>query len=587
MTFTIVTRRRIALSPPTCPRHSAHRSTSPLKLLYTTVKARCIPLDLPQGPMPKRRIPKYDIKPSIPAHPSLSSSGKPNDAAHSLGSDISSNGNSVNERLQQLRLSQGSQHARASSDVLSPAANPSLPPPLRNILQLPNAPQPRPRTGLRVAGRARGPAGPVPPSWLLRRENRPNNITDSRTNPARRETSRDERLPGSVPLNERSLRAITLKAIAKNWDWHLQYDQYYLATILVRYKEEILHYLRCYSPQGIDRAGLELLFLDDTEVEDATGAEGLTHLDLSTFIGNSLKLTELRHLFSVKKVVELAEDSESPPESWDAPGLVAQPSGLSPFHSLTHLSLAHPSPTTSSWKGLLDLGPHLTTITHLSLAYWPTPTLAPNSKTAYRETPQGNVNYGASNYYSAYDNDWSEAASIIRRLGRSTYCLKWLDLTGCYPWVKALERLDWSESMQALETVKIGQGWIPECFKDNFDERAWHRIIYRVSISDDTIAARRRADALGWAHIEAETLSLETNINARISANMEHSSSQVAPQPVREHRNGDSEWKDMSPEPSSRIKFRSTRLVFDRGWNAWWIRKAIEERPISLRPYVG
>lgn len=421
--------------------------------------------------MPKKRAPIYDKKPSIPAHPSLSSSGKPKDASHSLGSSRSPDGNSVNERLQQLRLSQGNQHARASSEVLSPAANPSLPPPLRNILQLPDAPQPRPQPGPRAAGRVRGPAGPVPPSWLLRRENRQNPLADARMSPARRETPGYERLPGSVPLHEGSLIAMTLKAIAKNWDWHLQYDQYYLATILVRYKEELLHYIRCYSPRGIDRAGLELLFLDDTEVEDATGAEGLTHLDLSTFIGNSLKLSELRHLFIVKKAVELAEeDSESPPDSWDAPELVAQPSGLPRFYSLTHLSLAHPSPTTVSWKGLLDLAPHLTTITHLSLAYWPTPTLAPNSRTAYRETPQGNVNYGASNFYSAYDNDWSEAASIIRRLGKSTYCLKWLDLTGCYPWVKALERLDWSESLQALETVKIGQGWTPECFKDDSDQ---------------------------------------------------------------------------------------------------------------------
>ena len=534
--------------------------------------------------MPKKRVPKYDIKPRIPAHPSLSSSGKPKDASHSLGSDRSPNGNSVNERLQQLRLSQGSQHARASSEVLSPATTPSLPPPLRNILQLPNAPQPRPRPGLRVTGRVRGPAGPVPPSWLLQREYRPNTLIDKRTIPVRGETPRYDRLPGSIPLHERSLIATTLKAIAKNWDWHLQYDQYYLATILVRYKEELLHYIRCYSPRGIDRVGLEFLFLDDTELEDATGAEGLTHLDLSTFIGNSLKLTELRHLLSVKKAVELAEDSESPPESWDAPGLVAQPSGLFRFHSLTHLSLAHPSPTAASWKGLLDLAPHLTTMTHLSLAYWPTPILAPNSKTAYRETPQGNVNYGASNYYSAFDNDWSEAASIIRRLGKSTYCLKWLDLTGCYPWVKALERLDWSDSLQALQTVRIGQGWIPECFKDNVDERAWHAIIVRVPISLDTLAARRRADALGWAHIEAETLSLETTINARISANMEHSSSQVAPQPAREHRHGGSEWNDTSLETSSRIKYRSTRLVFDHGWNAWWIRKAIEESIISLRP---
>ena len=529
--------------------------------------------------MPKKRAPIYDTKPSIPAHPSLSSSGKPKDASHSLGSGESPKGNSVNERLQQLRLSQGSQNARASSEVLSPGASPSLPPALRNILQLPDAAPPRPRPGLRVTGRLRGPAGPVPPSWVLRRENRPDALTKARMGVARREMPVYEKLPGSVAVDDGSLKATTLKAIAKNWDWHLQYDQYYLATILVRHKEELLHYIRCYRSRGIDRAGLELLFLDDAEVEDATGAEGLTHLDLSTFIGNSLKLTELRHLFSVKKAVERAEQyCESPPESWDAPQLVAQPSGLPRFHSLTHLSLAHPNPATASWKGLLDLAPHLATITNLSLAYWPTPTLAPNSKTAYRETPQGNVNYGASNFYSAYDNDWSEAASILRRLGKSTYCLKWLDLVGCYPWIKALERLDWSESFQALETIKVGQGWIPECFKDDADERTWRASIFRPPVPlVDTLADHQPAHAFDWIRMEVETLHLEANINARISANIEHSSSQVgATQPAREQRHGDSEWNDRSPETSS-VQYRSTRLVFDRGWKAWWIKKAIEE----------
>ncbi len=537
--------------------------------------------------MPKKRAPIYDTKPSIPAHPSLSSSGKPKDASHSLGSSSSQNANSVNERLKQLRLSQGSQNARASSEVLSPAANPSLPPSLRTILQLPDAAQPRPRPGLRVTGRVRGPAGPVPPSWLLRRGNRPNTLADARTNLAGRETPTNERFAGSVPLHDGSLKTTTLKAIAKNWDWHLQYDQYYLATILVRYKEELLHYIRCYSPRGIDRAGLELLFLDDTEVEGATGAEGLTRLDLSTFIGNSLKLTELRHLFSGKKAVEWAkENPESPPDSWDAPEVMSQPSGLPRFHSLTHLSLAHPNPAIASWKGLLDLAPHLTTITHLSLAYWPTPTLAPNSRTAYRETPQGNVNYGASNFYSAYDNDWSEAASIIRRLGKSTYCLKWLDLVGCYPWVKALERLDWSESLQALETVRISQGWIPECFKDDADERAWFAVLVTASappLETVAIRQRQRADLLSWCRIEAETMKLETNINARISANMQLSYPKVgATQPAHGHGHGDSEWNDQSPEPSS-VKYRSTRVAFDRGWNAWWIRKAIEEMMTPVR----
>lgn len=80
---------------------------------------------------------------------------------------------------------------------------------------------------------------------------------------------------------------------------------------------------------------------------------------------------------------------------------------------------------------------------------------------------------------------------------------------------------------------------------------------------------------------------MEANINARISADMEHSSSEVGmTQPAREHRHGDGEWNDRSPEPSS-VKYRSNRLVFDRGCSAWWIRKAIKGNTQLSQTNVG
>ena len=531
--------------------------------------------------MPKKRVPTYNTKPSSPAHPSLSSSGKPKDVSHSLGSGQPTASSSVNERLQQLRKIQGSQKGRVSTDVFSAAASPSLPPPLRNILQIPDAPPPRPRPGLRVAGRMRGPAGPVPPSWLARTDQGSNKQTETRLNRRESEITRCERLPDSAPLSAGSLRTTTLKAIAKNWDWHIQYDQYYLSTIPVPCKDELVHYVRCYSSLGIDKSGLDVLFLDNTELEDATGAEGLTHLDLTMSIGNSLNLTELRSLFNVKKTVAAAEEEyDALPESWDSPKLEAEPSGLPRFHSLTHLSLSRPNPTAASWKGLLDLALYLATLTHLSLAYWPTPTLSPNSRTAYREMPQGNINYGASNFYSEYDNDWSEAASILRRLGKSIHCLKWLDLTGCHSWVKALGLLDWIGSWQALETVKIGQGWIPECFEEDPDERAWRSIIYKIPLSPpEDVRMQKKHRLCAWARTESETLALEGNINARITlAFMKQAFPRHgdAPWALESRTVGCDAWDDESPERTG-VKYRSNRVIFDRGWNAWWIRKAVEE----------
>ena len=534
--------------------------------------------------MPKKRASFYATKPSSPAHSSLSSSGKPKDASRSLASTASPTGNSVIDRIQQLRLSQGSQNARASSDVLNAGTSPTLPPSLRHILQIPDAPPLRPRPGLRVTGRMRGPGGPVaPPSWLKRRDNGTSSQARLRTPRHDGERTKLERLPGSFLPEEGSLIATALKALARNWGWHVEYDQCYLATIPVRYKEALLHYNACYGANGIDKAGLEVLFLDETELEDATGAEGLTHLDLATFTGNSLKLNELRDLFGAKKAIaSVDEDSDPTPESWDAPEFTAQPSALPRFHSLTHLSLSHPD-RRATWKGLLDLVPHLTTITHLSLAYWPTPTLSPNSTTAFRETPQGNINYGARNFYSAFDDDWSEAASILRRLGKSTICLKWLDLTSCHPWVQALgyKQIDWFGGWQALETVKVGQGWIPDCFKEGSDKLAWLQI-YRLSPGYTSIEQRNQL--LDWVQFEHKTGRMESFVNALIDR-AKNKADEVENEELRREQNvsdWNSDWRHLAPDRPA-LGYRSSRVVFERDWDDRWIAEAIMDLDRLIR----
>lgn len=553
--------------------------------------------------MPKKRAPTYDTKPSSPAHPSLSSSGKPKDA-RSLGLDNTPSGNSVNDRIQQLRISQGisasllgSQIGRPSLQVLSPGAGPSLPPSLRTILQLPDAPSPRPRPGLRVTGRARGPAGPAPPvSWLKRREQvsgkKPRN---AQTLPGKT-SAKIEQLPGSFLPHYGSLIHTALKALATNWDWHVQYDQYYLATIPVRYKEALLYYIARYSHRGTEKAGLEVLFLDDVELQDATGADGLTHLDLSISIGHSLKLRQLKDILAAKKTVPTGEEtSDVVPESWDTPDVLNSPSGLPRFHSLTHLSLSRPN-NAATWKELLDLAPDLATLTHLSLAYWPNPTTSPNSTTAYRETPQGNVNFGASSFYSSFDNDWSEAASVLRRLSRSTYCLKWLDLTGCFPWVQALkyEQIDWCGAWRALETVKVGQGYLPECFQENATAAAWRDVYWnRLSLHNHEMSlftdGYKKRQLLEWAKAEGVTMGVEEIVNTRIGESMRKPSVTGLHEPgdTRPEGEGFDGWAKV-PSVAVSVGSRSQRITFERGWDAWWIRDAVrqiremEQRVIGL-----
>ena len=491
----------------------------------------------------------------------------------------------MNDRIQELRLSQrpsSSPGSRSFSNVLNHEAIPSLPPSLRAILEISDAPPPRPRPNLRVAGRFRVPAGPAAPaSWLNRNEDR------ARGRKARIPAHRDgiafhvATLPGSYVPEDGSLVATTLKAVAKNWTWHKTYDQYYIPTILVRYKQALLHYIAQYSDCGIDRAGLDLLFQDQFDLEDATGAEGLTHLDLATSIGHPLKLSDLRSLFSMKKVAGLPDvDSDLTPESWDDSGVMKRgPSAMGPFDSLTHLSLAHPN-SAATWKGLLDIAPHLATITHLSLAYWPAPSMSPNSKTAYRETPQGNVNYGGSHLYSSLDQDWSEALSVLRRLSKSTYCLHWLDLTGCYPWVQALadQKMDWFGAWRTLETISIGQGWLPECFQPGTDETVWRNIFYRLrstEIDNSMHVAQRRL--LEWVDVEKNTLNIEIIVNERISAATR--AIKIARDQGELAVNGRTQELAMQGSWLDGLDYdevRNSRVKFERGWDAWWIKDAIQ-----------
>ena len=501
--------------------------------------------------MPKRRVPTYDTKPKAIAHPSLTSSGKNKDA-HSLVSSGPTSGDSVNDRIRQLRLNDGGPSAgRGALKALNPNTNPSLPPSLRNLLQLEDTPPPRPRSGLRITGRTRGLAGPVPPSWLHR------DPTASRRAKVK-DTSRYadqglQRLPGSYVPERGSLLETALKGLAKNWAWHTVYDQFYLATLPVRYKETLLFYVSHYNPHMFDRIGLKLLFLDETELEGGTGADGLTHLDFSKSIGVSFRLLDIKDLFTAKRDIAFNQEREIE-ESWDNPQFTATPSNLPRFHTLTHLSLSQPRGL-SIWKGLLDLIPHMQTLTHLALAYWPPPTLSPNSNTAYREMPQGSVSYGASNYYSAYDNDWSEAGNILRRLGKSTYCLKWLDLTGCYPWVLALasENIDWCGTWQGLETVLIGQGWIPDCFHAGTDDRIWREIFYEARL---IVPTARSAALKEWANVESNTLKMEDSVNSNIMA----FNREIPSQQNDDHDDWSRGTFKRKPQ------HRSTRIMFERGW---------------------
>ena len=497
--------------------------------------------------MPKKRSHLQHTKPSSPAHPSLSSSSKP--TSRSLTSS-SSDSNPVNQKLQELRLEKKHANAPLTFKAVQPPPLHTAHPSIRDVLQIPQTLPPRPRPGLRVTGGRRGPAGPPPPgSWLHKN-------AVSKKGKQKHSFERGEKdikaLPGSNLPSAGSLADNVLKAIAVDWEWHVHYDQYYLATIPVRYKEVLLHYIALYSPQGIDVKGLEVLFHDATELEDATGAASLTHLDLSTFIGGSLALKGLKpFLISPKPSISTEAPADEPTESWDAATTPEVSLTLPKFHTLTHLSLAHPAPA-ASWNSLLNLAPHLKSLTHLSLASWPTPTLAPNSSTAYTATPSGHVQYGASNYYSQFDDDFTEAAGIFRQLCKQTICLQWLDLTGCYPWTKCLtyKHIDWCGAWAGLETVEIGQGY-PPGLKDEHKSSS-------KELAEDPSQKERYGE---WTVRQSQIEKLAVEIRERVEA-LEREAALAREKSVegRDDSSSDDSWTASHVKASSKSGVRAARL---------------------------
>lgn len=302
-----------------------------------------------------------------------------------------------------------------------------------------------------------------------------------------------DRLPGLEFPATSSLLHCCLKVIAANWKWHLNYDQYYLAGVPVRVKALLLSYIAVYGEAGsLDIDGLRRIFLDESELAGATGSEELTHLDLSGAVGASLTFRQLDHYFSDPTVSAVPQRQQQQPpttpipprplDSWDSdpdPTTgIPPPLRTTRFPNLTALSLSHPPTSASaSWPRLLHFATaHLATLTHLSLAFWPPPALTPhaNAKITTTASPYAPapVSYGCSDFYGATygaDDDWSEAAGVLMRLSRATYCLKSLDLEGCGAWLPALRweggegggGVEWCGGWRGVERVRVQAGWVP------------------------------------------------------------------------------------------------------------------------------
>lgn len=384
---------------------------------------------------------------------------------------------SVNELIQQsrrLQINPGNSVSTSSSASIHPA--------LRAVLDLPPPATPSPLHNTRTSGpsRLRRIPGPPPPrSWLVDSVHAPVEQTIDVDIQYRRLQTRVSRLPTAIFPDLRSLQHLVLKSIASDWDWHAEYDHIYLASLPTTTKEILLSYIAIYHDDRPQTNPLRLLF----GYQNEDRAE-VTRLDLSNAVGT---WTTIRHierdlLSSVKdenhsillQNDEIAESWDEDDEYTDLKTVLTVPSISPPkFKNLKHLSLALAPRTTASWSDLLKLADKLPTILSLSLAYWPQPTYTPNAaSTRAKLTVAGTpgVIYGGSDVYTAFDNNWREAAGILRSLSRKLWCLKWLDLTGCGDWFGALTWKplgedsvgpEWNGSWRGIEHICLGVGWSP------------------------------------------------------------------------------------------------------------------------------
>lgn len=380
--------------------------------------------------MPKKHRQKFLTSPSSNISNSASSS--------SLASNIPAVGSkghtSVNDLLAHLRISQ----PRIDTPRLPISTLRSVPPSLQQILANADSPPPiRPRVQIGVPRRNRIPGPPPPASWLGA-DTTEKGAEEEAIYKAEYRAEDVCKLPDLAHIESDRLAHAVLAAIARDWSFHMVYDQHYLYTLRPGLKSALLAYIAAYNQHGVGADGLWVLFKDDPDDDNScrdrkegweaeaelSGDEDFKHMDLTRALGPRLTWKDLSGLFHSP----LPPPVQRPIESYL--GELWHPSSTPPrsrFPSLTHLSLSYPHATMSSWTRLTAFARLTPTVTHLSLAGWPLSTSA-------------------------------DPAGVLKRFARSLLCLKWLDVSDCNAaFYKALKDVEWDRCWRGVETVVCRQ----------------------------------------------------------------------------------------------------------------------------------
>ena len=182
---------------------------------------------------------------------------------------------------------------------------------------------------------------------------------------------------------------------------------------------------------------------------------------------------------------------------------------------------------------------------------------------------------------------WSEAGRILKQLSKATYCLKWLDLTGCNGCIYALQHFNLSTRARAwkgLKCLKVGQGWIPEFLQEASTNwvYSWHK-----SIADKNESERRASwlDLLKWAAYEENIECLRRGMRiqftdaSNLSGAIEDNVGRVLEGDRPTQTNPTAWWDEpmitASPSVQPEKGPHNTPAILDRGWDAWWIDDAL------------
>ncbi|CAI4214827.1 unnamed protein product [Parascedosporium putredinis] len=295
----------------------------------------------------------------------------------------------VNELLANLRR-QSSSSPRSDHSAI---AAPSVPPVIREILQLPETPEPLPRFRDRA------------------------DVT------------------GEYSPADRSMIDVVLKHVAREWRTLGPLEDLGLWALPDRSRQVLVRYLEAYHGPDVGVSDLRAIFVPDGSVESGVFSENayLTHLHVPSSALTASTFPSLISMLFPKAPDRqgLAALEEEPQDSWDSAELDFAMLSLSPAacsRADSPLLAIDPAiyqgqgaPGSSlgvlpSWRHLLQLAKKMPGVTHLSLAFWPEPSRTPNAKFASVVGPQGTS------------------------IHQSWYQLQYLDLTGCAAWFQALWR---------------------------------------------------------------------------------------------------------------------------------------------------